>query len=117
MPTPDTVQAITPRHVAWDDPALSIRGALHLKPTPNGILPRRLPAWTLAQMPDPALDMMASMPSGVRLVLRTDARRLELDVMERGLRFEGAPRRLAAFDSSSTARWRDGSTPWPVRPW
>ena len=98
MPTPDTLQAIAPRRVAWDDPALSIRGALHLKPTANGILPRRLPAWTLAQMPDPALDMMASMPSGVRLVLRTDARRVELDVMERGLRFEGEPRRLAAFD-------------------
>jgi lysophospholipase L1-like esterase len=86
------------RPVAWDDPALSIRGAFHLKPTAAGILPRRLPAWTLAQMPDPALDMMASMPSGVRLVLRTDARRVELDVMERGLRFEGAPRRPAAFD-------------------
>ena len=98
MPTPDTNQDATLRAVAWDDPALSIRGAFHLKPTPNGILPRRLPGWTLAQMPDPAMDMMASMPSGVRLAFRTEARRVELDVLERGLRFEGGPRRPAAFD-------------------
>ena len=84
--------------VAWDDPRLTIAGGFHLKPTAAGILPRRLPAWTLAQMPDPALDMMASMPCGVRLVFRTEAQRVELDVMERGLRFEGAPRRPAAFD-------------------
>ena len=95
---PEAVRELALHDIAWDDPSLSIRGALHLKPTPHGILPRRLPAWTLAQMPDPALDMMASMPSGVRLVFRTDARRVELDVMERGLRFEGSPRRPAAFD-------------------
>jgi lysophospholipase L1-like esterase len=103
MPTPEVLQdgALRPddwRVVAWDDPALSIRGALHLKPTAAGILPRRLPDWTLAQMPDPALDMMASMPSGVRLVLHTDARRVALEVLERGLRFQGSPRRPAAFD-------------------
>ena len=84
--------------VAWADPALSIRGAFHLKPTPNGILPRRLPAWTEAQMPEPAMGMMVSMPSGVRIVFRTEARRLELEVLERGLKFAGAPRRPAAFD-------------------
>jgi hypothetical protein len=89
---------MTLRSVAWDDPALAIRGAFHLKPTAAGVLPRRLPGWTLAQMPDPALDMMASMPSGVRLVLRTGARRLELDVMERGLQFQSAQRRPATFD-------------------
>ncbi len=98
MSTPEAVHDLALRSVAWDDPGLSIRGALHLKPTAAGVLPRRLPAWTLAQMPDPGLDMMASMPSGVRLVFRTEARRVELDVLERGLRFEGAPRRPAAFD-------------------
>lgn len=98
MPPPEASHDLALREIGWDDPALSIRGALHLKPTAKGILPRRLPAWTLTQMPDPALDMMASMPSGVRLVLRTGARRVELDVMERGLRFEGAPRRPASFD-------------------
>ena len=84
--------------VAWDDPALSIRGAFHLKPTPNGILPRRLPGWTEAQMPEPAMGMMVAMTSGVRIELCTEARRLELEVLERGLKFEGAPRRPAAFD-------------------
>jgi lysophospholipase L1-like esterase len=98
MPTPDAPPDPALRNVAWNDAALAIRGALHLKPTSNGILPRRLPGWTLAQMPDPALDMMASMPAGVRLVFRTDARRVELEVMERGIRFEGAPRRPATFD-------------------
>ncbi len=98
MPPSEAMHDVTLQGVAWDDPALAIHGALHLKPTAAGILPRRLPAWTLAQMPDPALDMMASMPSGVRLVFRTDARCVELDVMERGLKFEGAPRRPATFD-------------------
>ncbi len=84
--------------VAWDDPALVIEGAFELRSTPDGVMPRRLPAWTAAQMPDPALDLMAAMPSGVRLVFRAEARRIELDVLETGLKFKGAPRRTAAFD-------------------
>lgn len=102
--------------VAWDDPALAILGAFHLKPTARGVLPRRLPAWTEAQMPDPALEMMASMPSGVRIVLRTDARRLEMDVLERGLQFKGAPRRPATFASSMGCSPR-GFTRSPAPRW
>jgi lysophospholipase L1-like esterase len=84
--------------IAWDDPALTLAGAFHRKPTPDGFLPRRLPAWTEAQMPDPGLDMMATMPSGVRLVMRTAGTRIELDICERGLEFGGQPRRPVAFD-------------------
>ncbi len=90
--------------IAWDDPRLAIAGAFHLKPTAHGIMPRRLPAWTEAQMPDPALGVMSFMPSGVRIVLRTDARRLELEVLERGLQFAGAPRRPATFDLLADGR-------------
>jgi lysophospholipase L1-like esterase len=38
------------------------------------------------------------MPSGVRIVLMTAARRLDLDVLERGLQTKGAARRPVAFD-------------------
>ena len=84
--------------VPWDHPALAFDGALDLSPTAHGLAPRRLPAWTRAQTPDPALDLMAGMPSGVRLRLRLSGRRVELDVLETGLRFAGGPRRPAAFD-------------------
>ncbi len=89
---------MSPPVIPWDHPALSIPGALDLSPAADGLAPRRLPAWTRAQMPDPALELMASMPSGVRLRLRLAGRRVELDVVETGLRFPGRDRRASAFD-------------------
>ena len=59
---------------------VEVRGALDLKPTPDGLLPRRVPAWTAPQIPDAFMDTMVTSASGVRVVLRTDSPVVELTV-------------------------------------
>lgn len=75
-----------------------VRGALDLQRTSEGFMPRRLPAWMDAQMPDPGLDMMSRMTAGVRLVFETDSTSVHLDVLETGLQIAGEERREATFD-------------------
>ena len=55
-----------------DDNRITFRGALDFDRRENGISPRRLPNWTRHQVPQ-MMDVMVRMPSGVRLVLDTDA--------------------------------------------
>ncbi len=57
-----------------------IRGAAEVEETVTGVVVHRLPAAARAQLPDDFIRMCEAQPSGVRLVLRTTARRLELDV-------------------------------------
>jgi hypothetical protein len=49
-------------------------------------------------MPDPALQLMAAMTSGVRLAFRSDTRRLRLGFEAIGFQMTGTPRRQVAFD-------------------
>ncbi|MBO4255140.1 SGNH/GDSL hydrolase family protein, partial [Streptomyces griseorubiginosus] len=56
-----------------------LRGALEVEHTEDGVLPHRLPAWARAQCTDGQLLMAESQPSGVRLVLRSRTRTVELD--------------------------------------
>ncbi|NBE54511.1 lipase [Streptomyces sp. YC537] len=60
---------------------VELRGALDLETTAAGVMPRRLPAWTKEQYQDPSVYGVTVMPSGVRLVFRTDARALEFEVL------------------------------------
>ncbi|MHB9757272.1 GDSL-type esterase/lipase family protein [Streptomyces sp. BYX5S] len=60
---------------------VEFRGALDLESRPAGVMPRRLPAWTAEQYQDPSVHGVTVMPSGVRLVFRTDARTLEFEVL------------------------------------
>ncbi|MDK0524926.1 SGNH/GDSL hydrolase family protein [Streptomyces sp. ML-6] len=60
---------------------VELRGALDLETTAAGVMPRRLPAWTKDQYQNPSVHGVTVMPSGVRLVFRTDARALELEVL------------------------------------
>ncbi|MFD7499007.1 GDSL-type esterase/lipase family protein [Streptomyces sp. NPDC059832] len=60
---------------------VELRGALDLETTAAGVMPRRLPAWTKEQYQDPSVYGVTVMPSGVRLVFRTDARALELEIL------------------------------------
>ncbi len=84
--------------VALDHPALAVRGAMHVVQSPTSLKAWRLPAWTWAQSPDPAVDLMVGMTSGVRLCFTTDAEVLCLTVLETGLELSGTPRRPATFD-------------------
>ena len=70
-----------------------VRGAVELEPTQHGLLPHRLPAWARAQVPDDQLAQAESQPSGVRLVFRTTATTLEVDVLATKLAYVGAPPR------------------------
>jgi GDSL-like Lipase/Acylhydrolase family/SsfX3, N-terminal domain len=73
--------------------AAVVRGALELERTEQGVLPHRLPAWARQQIPDDQLAMAEAQPSGVRLVFRSRARRIELDVLPTKMAYQGAPPR------------------------
>jgi hypothetical protein len=73
-----------------DELLTGLRGAQELVWSDTGVRPHRLPAWTSAQAADPALDVMAGMPAGVRFELATDATTLELDVLATFLEVDGS---------------------------
>ncbi|ALP68717.1 SGNH/GDSL hydrolase family protein [Paraburkholderia caribensis] len=70
-----------------------LRGALELEQTERGLMPHRLPARARAQCTDPQLAMAESQPSGVRLVFRTQATYIELDVLPTRYAYAGVPPR------------------------
>jgi hypothetical protein len=70
---------------------VEVRGALDLVGTADGLLPRRLPAWTRSRMPDPSCAMVVAQPSGVRLAFRTAATTVELDVRITRTHYVDAP--------------------------
>ena len=59
---------------------VAVRGTAELEPTPAGLRIHRLPAAARPKLPDDFVRMCELQPAGVRLVLRTAASRLELDV-------------------------------------
>jgi hypothetical protein len=71
------------------------RGALELEQTGRGVMPHRLPARARAQCTDPQLAMAESQPSGVRLVFRTKATAIEVDVLPTRYAYVGVPPRPA----------------------
>ncbi|PZG46294.1 lipase [Spongiactinospora gelatinilytica] len=77
---------------------VTVAGALRLDPTATGLVPKRLPAWTEVQMTDPYMRMVAPRPAGVRLVFRTDADAIELDVHVTRFRNAYFPPPPVAFD-------------------
>jgi lysophospholipase L1-like esterase len=86
------------RTIALNDPALVIRGVMEVEQSPTSMKTWRLPLWTRGQSPDPAVDLMAGMASGVRLCFSTDADAFTLRVLETGLQLAGTPRRPVTFD-------------------
>jgi hypothetical protein len=86
----------TPHRTDWVTTPLTaslLRGALDVERTDQGLLPHRLPAWARARIPDGQLAMAEAQPSGVRVVFRTAATSVELDVLPTKLAYEGAPAR------------------------
>lgn len=86
-----------------------LHGAVETETTPRGVQPHRLPAWARQQLPDPQLLMAEAQPSGVRVVLRTAATRVELDTRPTRIAYVGAPARPAGVyelvvDGVPTAR-------------
>ncbi|MFD5090713.1 GDSL-type esterase/lipase family protein [Amycolatopsis thailandensis] len=73
--------------------AALVRGALDLEHTERGVLPHRLPPQARQQIPDGQLAMTEAQPSGVRLVFRTAATVVELDIIATKRVYLGAPPR------------------------
>ncbi|WP_205390285.1 SGNH/GDSL hydrolase family protein [Mycolicibacterium hippocampi] len=70
-----------------------LRGLAELDPTDRGWLLHRLPARARAQCGDPQLAAVEAQPSGVRLVFRTRATAIELDLLRTRTILVGVPER------------------------
>ena len=70
-----------------------LQGCLETEQTQDGLLPHRLPAWARVQSSDSQLAMVEAQPSGVRVVFRTRATRIELDTVPTKRVYAGAPPR------------------------
>jgi hypothetical protein len=95
---PDNVPGATTaaRETEWITAPITadiLRGALDLERTERGVLPHRLPAWARAQCADGQLAMAEAQPSGVRLVFRTRATAVEMDVLATKTLYQGVPPR------------------------
>jgi len=77
---PGTIDAISWVATTLIGGPVRVLGAAELESTPDGVVVHRLPASARAQLPDDFAHMCEEQPSGVRLVFRTAARRIELDV-------------------------------------
>jgi hypothetical protein len=75
-----------------------IRGAAEAEVTERGLRPHRLPAWVRDQFPDGQLLSMQGQPSGVRLVFRTSASRLDLVTHPTRIAYPGAERPRGRID-------------------
>lgn len=69
------------------------RGHADLEVTERGMLPHRLPSWARAQCDDAQLLSAQAQPSGVRLVFRTAAQVIELDLVRTKMNLVGVPAR------------------------
>ena len=85
------------REVLLEGGPLEIRGALDADRTATGLAVRRLPAWTRPQLPDLFMEAMVTMASGIRMRLRTDSTRIEIDVATTQIVFGDKPRLDPAF--------------------
>jgi lysophospholipase L1-like esterase len=75
-----------------------LAGIAEARPIGRGLRLSRLPEWTRSRTNDPALAWTATMLSGARIELETDASVLELDVQLTRLSFAGVEPRPAPFD-------------------
>ena len=77
--------------------AVRAYGAMDFDACDEGISPRRLPAWTRPQLPQ-AVEVMARMPSGVRLQFSTDTTRLGVEFLATARHMVDRPRRPMVFN-------------------
>lgn len=83
--------------LSWEGGAVEVRGAFDLDRTPDGWLPRRLPAWTKPQLPDIFMNTMVTMTAGVRIVFATDSPVVELVSHPRTIHQVQAPLRPPVY--------------------
>ncbi|TAL18068.1 MAG: lipase [Frankiales bacterium] len=77
---------------------LPVHGVLDQDLTADGVVLRRLPAWTRPQLVEPAQEIVSTMPAGGVIRFRTASRVLELDAMLTVLRIRDQERPSPVFD-------------------
>ncbi|USX52833.1 GDSL-type esterase/lipase family protein [Lentzea sp. HUAS12] len=75
-----------------------VRGAAELEDTGRGLRPHRLPSRVRTLFPDPQLMAAESQPSGVRVVMTTEARTVELDLHPTRVSYRGTSRPRGSVD-------------------
>jgi hypothetical protein len=80
------------------DPRVHLAGICELTTMERGALTERLPAWARAQLVDPAIGFVSSMPSGGRLEFVTDATSIELEAVFTRLEYAGITPHTATID-------------------
>lgn len=80
------------------DPRVALSGIVDLTAMERGSLTERLPAWARAQLVDPAIGFVSSMPSGGRFELVTDSTTIELEAVFTRLEYGGVTPHTATID-------------------
>ena len=94
----------------YDAPPLRFEGVLDTRRTPNGLRMSRLPRAVHERISDPGFSWVADVPSGARMVMRTDSTAIELDVQLMRLQVGDRPMQKSAFDLVVNGELRDGRT-------
>ncbi len=80
------------------DARVRLAGIAELSPRSRGALTERLPAWARAQLVDPAIVFVSSMPSGGRLEFVTDSTSIELEAVFTRMEYGGITPHSATID-------------------
>lgn len=80
------------------DPRVRLAGIADLTQMARGALTERLPAWARAQLVDPAIGFVSSMPSGGRLEFVTDSTSVGLEAVFTRLEYGGITPHTATID-------------------
>lgn len=88
---------------------VDVYGALDFDRRPQGLGPRRLPAWTRLQLPQ-LMDVMVRMPSGVRLRFKTNSTRVGISFLATSMVTPPNARRPVAFNLETGGQLLLGSS-------
>ncbi len=88
---------------------VAAHGALDFDYRGDGLSPRRLPAWTRAQL-SIETDVMVRMPSGVRLRFKTDSTRIGISFLATAIQVLPNERRPITFSLEEDGRLTAGSS-------
>lgn len=84
-------------------------GALDFDERGEGLSPRRLPAWTRLQMPQP-MDMVVRMPAGVRLRFASNSRSIGIAFHATNMVLPQRQRRPVVFNLETNGVLRQGAS-------
>ena len=88
-PTAPTIRPVRSIDLFSPESPVRLAGIVDLDRGTDGATTHRLPAWARAQVIDPAIVAVSSMPSGGRIDIVTDASEIEVDLLLTRISFPG----------------------------